>query len=103
MNTLSPWQQIAIINWKEFHRAGLNKKRKIYTTRTQYTKEGALTADHYIIYNLIRELPFDRGNKNATLLDPKTLTNDQLAALGKPFGMGIWTTKGLLQKQITLQ
>lgn len=100
MNTLSTWQQIAIINWKEFHRAGLNKKRKIYD-ESGHRKEGFLKAEHYVIYNLLRDLPMDRGNPNASFSNPKTanLSIDYYEKLGMPFGMSAWTTKGLLQKQ----
>lgn len=63
MNTTA---RIAIINWKEFHRAGLNKKRKMY--HLTWAKKpvclgwfGALSIHHYIMLNILRDLPPDRG------------------------------------------
>lgn len=100
MNTTPIWKRNAIINWKEFHRAGLNKKRRIYGS-WGHKKVGLLTSDHYMIYNLLRDLPFDRGNKNATLIDPKTMSQEFLNNLGMPFNLSGWEIKGLLQKAIT--
>jgi hypothetical protein len=57
--------KIAIINWKEFHKAGLNKKRPVFEeingVITRGRKRGALTIEHYIFLNILRGLPPERG------------------------------------------
>jgi hypothetical protein len=53
--------RIAIINWKEFHRAKLYKKRLIRDLDGGCIKKSFLSTEHYIILNALRGLPLDRG------------------------------------------
>lgn len=53
--------RIAIINWKEFHRAKLYKKRLIRDLDGGCVKKSFLSSEHYIILNALRGLPLDRG------------------------------------------
>lgn len=101
--------QIAIINWKEFHKAKLNKKRRIRDTNGGCRREGFLSAEHYIILNALRGLPLDRGLsedaysfasarlRNAMNAQPQFL-HYVLEQYARPFGVSTYWLGGFLKK-----
>lgn len=73
MNKLPIYNQHAIVLWKSFHAAALHKKRRGYLIGYHWNGEhyenrilkgrkiGLLSIEHYILLNLLRELPPERG------------------------------------------
>lgn len=92
--------RIAIINWREFHRAGLHKKRKLFNIHGHFKKTGCMRAEHYVLLNLIRDLPPQRGLSQEAFDGCYWMyiaKSDALEALGAPFGLGGWTLSMLLK------
>ena len=102
--------QIAIVNWKEFHAAKLYKKRRVRDT-SGCTKVSLLSAKHYVILNILRGLPQDRGLsedafnravsrlKLVSSLEPR-LAGYELQPYAMPFGIQTYWLNGLLKANL---
>lgn len=104
-------QMIAIINWKEFHAAKLNKKRRIRDTNGGCRRESFLSAEHYIILNLLRGLPADRGlsedafanasgNLRSACAAQPQFIHYVLEKYAMPFGVSTYWLNGFLKANL---
>ncbi len=103
--------RIAIINWKEFHAAKLNKKRRIRDTNGGCRRESFLSAEHYIILNLLRGLPADRGlsedafanasgNLRSAFAAQPQFIHYVLEKYAMPFGVSTYWLNGFLKANL---
>lgn len=69
MNVTKNTTRVASANWKAFHDAKLHKKYAHYhltwDDRLIKTRRAALKTEHYLLYNLLRNLPASRGYEHS--------------------------------------
>lgn len=98
--------RLASANWKAFHDAGRQKKYFKYSLNADdklvKTKQTDLKTEHYILYNLLRNLPAERGYESSgeaygvALATLKKSSDAQIQAYADFFGVSWYAIKAVI-------